>query len=197
MIQAGDTIHNPITGERVTFLKTAAETKGESVLIEVTVEPTGFVAAPHVHPKQTERFTILEGELTFWTGRETFTAGAGESVIVPAGTPHKFWNPADVEARFVCDVTPALGFAELLDTMFALARDGKTNRKGLPNPLRMAVIARAFKDVVRLPFPPAWMQDCGLAVGAPLGHLMGYRASYAPASTPAAAASSEPALGAR
>jgi hypothetical protein len=32
MIRAGDTIENPITGERVTFLKTSAETDGKSVL---------------------------------------------------------------------------------------------------------------------------------------------------------------------
>jgi hypothetical protein len=28
MIRQGDTIENPVTGERVTFLKTAAETDG-------------------------------------------------------------------------------------------------------------------------------------------------------------------------
>ena len=65
--------------------------------------------------------------------------------------------------------------------MFALAADGKTNRKGMPNPLRLAVIAKAHFDDVRLPFPPAWMQRAGLALGAPLGQLLGYRATYVPA----------------
>jgi hypothetical protein len=58
-------------------------------------------------------------------------------------------------------VRPALQFEELLETMFALAADGKTNRKGMPNPLRLAVIANAHFDTVRLPFPPAWMQKAG------------------------------------
>jgi hypothetical protein len=75
-------------------------------------------------------------------------------------------------------VRPALQFEQLLETMFALAADGRTNRKGMPNPLRLAVIARAHFDTVRLPFPPAWMQRAGLALGAPLGRLVGYRASY-------------------
>lgn len=70
-------------------------------------------------------------------------------------------------------------FEALLETMFALAADGKTNRKGMPNPLRLAVIARHHFDDVRLPFPPAWMQRTGLALGAPLGRLLGYRPSYA------------------
>jgi len=51
--------------------------------------------------------------------------------------------------------------------MFGLAADGKTNRNGMPNPLRLAVIARAHFDTVRLPFPPAWLRRLGLACAAP------------------------------
>jgi hypothetical protein len=80
--------------------------------------------------------------------------------------------------RFRCDVRPALQFEQLLETMFALAADGKTNKKGMPSPLRLAVIARAHFDVVRLPFPPAFVQRIGLALGAPLGRLFGYRPTY-------------------
>jgi hypothetical protein len=63
--------------------------------------------------------------------------------------------------------------------MFALAADGKTNRKSMPNPLRLAVIANAHFDTVRLPFPPTWLQKAGLALGAPLGRLLGFGATYA------------------
>jgi hypothetical protein len=102
-------------------------------------------------------------------------------LTVPAGTPHKFWNAGDEEAHFVCEVRPALQFEALLETMFALAVDGKTNRKGMPNPLRLAVIANAHFDTVQLPFPPAIVQRLGLALGAPLGRVLGYGATYVPA----------------
>jgi hypothetical protein len=62
--------------------------------------------------------------------------------------------------------------------MYALAADGKTNRKGMPNPLRLAVIARHHFDDVRLPFPPVWVQRVGLALGSPVGRLLGYDAAY-------------------
>ena len=65
--------------------------------------------------------------------------------------------------------------------MFTLAAEGKTNRRGLPNPLRLAVIARSHFDTVRLPFPPEWTQRAALAIGAPLGRLFGYRPTVAPA----------------
>jgi hypothetical protein len=67
----------------------------------------------------------------------------------------------------VCEIRPALQFESLIETMFGLAADGKTNRKGMPNALRLAVIANAHFDTVQLPFPPAFMQRMGLAVGAP------------------------------
>ena len=76
------------------------------------------------------------------------------------------------------EVRPALQFERLLETMFALANDGKTNTKGMPNPLRLAVIANAHFDDVRLPFPPAWMQKLGLAMGAPLGRALGFKPEY-------------------
>ena len=180
MIRAGDVIENPVTGERIVFLKTSRETGGQAVVIETFVQPNGFVAAAHVHPSQEERFEVLRGSVGFKVGRKKLVAGPGQRITVPAGTPHKFWNAGDDEVHFVCEVRPALQFEQLLETMFALAADGKTNRKGMPNPLRLAVIANAHFDTVRLPFPPAWMQRVGLALGAPLGRLLGYRPTYEP-----------------
>lgn len=179
MIHAGDMIENPVTGERILFLQTSRETDGKEVVVEVAVEPNGFVAAPHVHPYQTEQFEVLDGELSFKVAGRTIEARAGDVLTVEPGQPHKFWNAGDRPARFRCTIRPALQFEQLIETMFSLAADGKTNKKGMPNPIRLAVIARAHFDDVRLPFPPAWMQRLGLALGAPLGRLVGYAPRYA------------------
>ena len=181
MIHAGDMLENPITGERLLFRKTSSDTGGEAVVLETFVKPDGFVAAAHVHPYQEERFEILDGSVGFMLGGKEFVAGPGERLAVPAGTPHRFWNAGEEEAHFVCEVRPALQFEQLIETMFALASDGKTNSRGLPNPLRLAVIANATFDTVRLPFPPAWMQRMGLAMGVPVGRLLGYEPVYVPA----------------
>jgi mannose-6-phosphate isomerase-like protein (cupin superfamily) len=178
VIRAGDTIENPVTGERIVFLETSRETNGERVVIDTFVLPDGFVAAAHVHPHQQERFEILEGVLGMKAGRRKLELRPGETETIEPGTPHKFWNVGDEVVRFRCEVRPALQFEQLLETMFALATDGQTNKKGMPNPLRLAVIARAHFDVVRLPFPPASVQRLGLALGAPLGRLLGYGATY-------------------
>ena len=178
MIRAGDTIENPVTGERLVFRKTSLETGGEAVVVETFVQPHGAVAAAHVHPSQEERFEVLRGTLGFKIDGKKITAGPGQRLTVPAGTPHKFWNAGDDEAHFVCEVRPALQFESLIETMFNLAADGKTNKKGMPNPLRLAVIANAHFDTVQLPFPPALIQKLGLAMGAPLGRMVGYQPTY-------------------
>jgi quercetin dioxygenase-like cupin family protein len=188
MIRTGDTIHNPVTGERITFLATSRDTDGEAVVIETAVQPHGFVAAAHVHPFQSERFAVAAGTLVLKAGRRKLTLGPGDVATVEAGTPHRFWNAGDDQVRFVCEVRPALEFESLLETMFALAADGKTNRKGMPNPFRLAVIAKAHFDTVRLPFPPAWLQKAGLALGVSLGRSLGYQPTYAPEATPVATA---------
>jgi hypothetical protein len=54
----------------------------------------------------------------------------------------------------------------------------------MPNPLHLAVIAQAHFDTVRLPFPPAIVQRIGLALGSPLGRVLGYEPVYVPSATP-------------
>jgi mannose-6-phosphate isomerase-like protein (cupin superfamily) len=191
VIRQGDSIENQVTGERLVFLKTSRETNGELVVVEAFVKPTGFVASAHLHPYQEERFHVLRGTVGFKLDRSRLIAGPGQRITVPAGTPHKFWNAGEDEARFECEVRPALQFEQLIETMFGLAADGKTNTKGMPNPLRLAVIARAHFDDVRLPFPPEWMQRMGLALGAPLGRLLGYQSVYVALGVEAAAAAAE------
>ena len=117
---------------------------------------------------------MLEGNVGFDVGRETVTAQPGDCLVVPAGTPHKFWNAGSVDAIFVAEVRPALQFEALLATMFALAADGKTNAHGMPNPLQLAVIAHAYADTIRVPVPPEFVQRAGLALAAPVGRMLGY-----------------------
>jgi mannose-6-phosphate isomerase-like protein (cupin superfamily) len=174
MIRPGDTLTNPVTGEVLIFHRTSAQTHGEFVRVETIVRPDGFVAAAHVHPNQSERFEILEGQVALRVGHAEILAGAGEVAVVPPGTPHSFRNAGEAEAHFLCEIRPALHFESLIETMFTLAAQGKTNRKGLPNPLQLAVIADAHFDTVRLPSPPTALQRAALTLTAPIGRRLGY-----------------------
>jgi mannose-6-phosphate isomerase-like protein (cupin superfamily) len=178
MIRAGDSIVNPVTGERLVFELTSHETDGQLTRFETFVEPGGAVAAAHVHPYQAETFTVLEGTLGMKRGRETLELAAGETAYVDPGVRHKFWNAGGETLRFRAEVRPSLEFESLIETMFGLANDGKTNRKGMPSPLRLAVIANHHFDVVRLPLIPHVLQKAALIPGALLGRAVGYRPTY-------------------
>src|SRR4029079_552283 len=156
----------------MTFLETAAETRGDRVVIELHAVPGGSVAAAHVHPGQWETFDVVAGTLGAKVAGRTLEAVPGQTVRVAPGVSHTWWNAGDDELVFRCAISPALQFESLIETMFSLAADGKTNAKGMPHPFRLAVIANPPFDTVRLPVVPAWMQRTALAMGAPFGRAM-------------------------
>jgi quercetin dioxygenase-like cupin family protein len=178
MIRSGQTIENPVTGEVLVFHKTSRDTGGEYVLVETILRPGATVAAAHSHPYQAETFRVLEGRVGFKVGGTKVELGPGDGVTVLPRTAHRFWNAGDGEARFTCEVRRAMAFERLIETMFGLAADGKTSKKGMPNPLRLAVIARQYFDEVRLPLIPHALQRAALALGAPIGKAFGYREVY-------------------
>jgi quercetin dioxygenase-like cupin family protein len=177
MIRAGDTLVNPVTGERLVWELTSRDTNGAYTLFDTYVEPGGAVAAAHVHPYQTEIFTVIEGRLGVKRGREKLELVPGQVALIDPGTRHTFWNAGDETLRFRAEVRPALQFESLIETMFTLAAEGKTNKKGMPAPLRLAVIARHHFDVVRLPLVPHALQKLALVPGALLGRAFGYAAT--------------------
>jgi quercetin dioxygenase-like cupin family protein len=181
MIRSGQTVENPLTGERLLFHETSRDTGGEYVRFEAFIQPGGCLPAAHVHPYQTETFEMVSGSLTIQLGGRTVEAAAGDVVAIEPGVRHNFRNEGSETARFNVEVRPALEIESLIETMYGLAADGKTNRFGMPNPFRLAVIARAHFDTVRLPLVPAWAQRTALAVGGRLGAVLGYEPRYVPA----------------
>ena len=71
MIVPGQTVENPVTGERLTFRETARETGGEYVRFEALIAPGGTLASAHLHPYQSERFELFSGTLTMKVGSRT------------------------------------------------------------------------------------------------------------------------------
>ena len=79
MIRTGQTIENPVTGEKLTFHKTSRDTNGEYVIVETVLRPDSQVAAAHVHPYQTERFEVHEGSVGMKVGRNKLEAAPARS----------------------------------------------------------------------------------------------------------------------
>jgi quercetin dioxygenase-like cupin family protein len=163
-IRPGQTLENPVTGERFTFTHTAASTGGELLAFDFALRPGGAVPIPHVHPIQTERFEVVAGRMRFRVGLRTRIAGPGDVVEVAPGVVHSFANAGDEEARLRVEVRPALAMERMLAEVVALARAGRMTRRGLPrNPLELAALARRYDREAHAPLLSVGVQRALLA----------------------------------
>src|SRR5918998_558555 len=71
---------------------------GASVSFFISRNRPGTGPDLHRHPYE-ETFIVQDGKARFTVGEETIEATAGEIVVVPAGTPHKFVNTGQTRLR--------------------------------------------------------------------------------------------------
>lgn len=178
MITQSSKITNARTGQVMHFLKTSAETNGELLQIKCVSPPSTAREPEHIHPFQENRFEIVSGSCHFSIDGRVHVAKAGDKVSVPPRTRHFFWNEGPEDAHYIQEFQPAGTIADFFDTFFALSRDGKLNEKGIPNFFHVSVIALKHRNDIRLISPPWPLQLLTYAVLAPIGRLMGFRATY-------------------
>jgi quercetin dioxygenase-like cupin family protein len=163
-IQPGQTLENPVTGERFTFIHTAGSTDGELLAFDLLLRPGGAVPVPHVHPIQTERFEVTAGRVRFRVGLRTVVAEPGDVVEIPPGVIHGFANREDDEARIRVEVRPALAMEDMLAEVVAMAEAGRMTRRGLPRSLRdLATLARRYDHEAHAPLLSIGVQRLLLA----------------------------------
>ena len=165
----GTVLHNPVTGEYGRIVEHTAE-RG---VAEMVATPGGAVAGAHLHPGQDERFEVLEGIMGYRRGEERGELGRGESVTVPAGVVHDWWNAGDSNLEARVTVTPPGLFAAMVGAVWGLAVLGRTNAKGMPGILDAALLAEAFGDELVFERPPRAIQRMLVATVAPIARRRG------------------------
>ena len=181
MAHRGQVIDNTVSGERITFRQTSADTGGELLAVDLGLAPDGRVPGLHVHPAQEERFEVRFGRMRFRKGLGSVVAEAGDVVVVPAGAAHKFANVGDETAVVHVEVRPALRMEELFETAAALAEEGHTTKRGMPKPLDLELFAHEFRHEVCAAVRPAWLQRVMLAPLVWLARRRGLGERYEPA----------------
>jgi quercetin dioxygenase-like cupin family protein len=112
---AGEEFHGP-DGYVLRLVRTAAETDGELLEMEATYRAPGALPPEHVHPRQAERFEVLEGSIRAIVDGAEQRYAAGETFDVPAGTRHQM--TAEGPARMRWEVRPALRTAEFFERLY-------------------------------------------------------------------------------
>lgn len=176
MVKAGDVLDEG--AEQIEFLATSEDTNGQFIRCRAKVAPSRPAPPEHSHPTQEERFHVESGRLGYVLGDRRLEAGPGETVVVPPGTNHTFWNAGMDELSVVSEIHPALRFEDFVETIHSLIKDGRLTAGGRKsNVLLLAVVAHTFRREWRLTrLSPA--ARAALPVLALIGRLAGHNAPY-------------------
>jgi len=147
------TFGNPAINDVATFIKTSAETDGAYTLMEIDL---GRSKGPplHYHNAFSETFEVKEGVLYLQVGKDKKILNLGESITVPAGTHHRFYNEADNTVKFQITLQPGYtGMENFIKILYGLASDGLADKNGKPKNFAHLAVALIMSDSNA----PGWM----------------------------------------
>jgi quercetin dioxygenase-like cupin family protein len=151
MARTGDELVNPISGERVVFRRTAEDTAGELLEMDVHWERPGRRAPEHRHPQMEERWEVIAGNACFRIGGVEQTGGPGDTAVAPPGVTHEAWNPGEEPAHVRIQMRPALRWEQFVERLFALATDAHARGRDAPEPASLLALMVEFPSEIAGP----------------------------------------------
>ncbi len=101
---------SPRAGEIFTCIRSSDD--GGVFVFEMELGPQGRGPPMHSHDDD-EGIEVLDGEIVFEVRGEAKTLRRGDALTLPAGTPHRFWNPSRSQP-VRCTVTHGARFERAL-----------------------------------------------------------------------------------
>jgi quercetin dioxygenase-like cupin family protein len=173
MMSIDEIFEHPVLRERVVVAKSAQETGGDALRLEVHLGPRQSIALEHIHPAQKERLTVLAGEVHVRVEGTEWTVGRGQKVEVLPRARHALWNGGDRAAVVQAEFRPALQMEGFIDAFYTLARAGKVSPEtGLPRMLEMGKLLHKYRHEIRLVLIPEPVQSVAFAALAAAGQLL-------------------------
>ena len=140
-------VRDPVHRARYSF-----EPDGQNLIVDCWIEPGGKLPE-HLHPRQEERWSVIDGRIRLGLGNTKRVIGPADGeTVVPPGTKHSLESVSEVEAHLRCLAVPALVEVNL---------SGETSKSGVP-PEGLRALLRAYGDVrglMTMPPPAADPED--------------------------------------
>ena len=168
----------PITGEWVFALVLSNQTGGELERGVGIFTPGNAGPPEHFHPTYDEHFDILAGEFVFKIAGKEQSKHAGEHLVVLKATPHTFRCVGDTPGVAIVETRPAARTGEVIATLFGMAHEGKLTPQGQPKLMQAMVTGGEYADDTVFTSPPPSIALPIARALAPIGRLLGYRATY-------------------
>jgi len=151
--------------------KSTAETNGKLLEMEWDLPAGGWAPQPHVHPRLTEEYEVLDGTFDVLVDNEWRPLATGEAVAVPPGTTHTF-RVGDHPVRVRNVHRPALDFEPHIKALCKAANERRLgDLTGFRSLLQVAVLIRAYPLHTRA---PGRLLNVAVPALAALGRLAGF-----------------------
>lgn len=109
---------------RLEFTTTGEDSQGQLHEMRATYRPGSALPPAHLHPQQSERFSVVQGEMWCLVDGVETTLRAGDSIDVPAGCVHQMRNPGADSAVVTWQTRPALRTGEFHQRIAAAREAG-------------------------------------------------------------------------
>lgn len=175
MPRVGDLVEDPSSGERGLVL----ERRDGLIWGEFVIAPGGAGPPVHIHAFSPEALHVVSGEMSAIVGDEHLEVGPGESVFVPPGTPHTWFNAGDTAAVSRAPLEEKYGTSETLvlciSQLWQMQNDPTFVESR--NMLFQISLMAPYCDIWDAD-APIWAQRAAFYLIAPTARLLGYRSAY-------------------
>lgn len=138
-----------VGADHVTIKASGEQTEGAYALLEVVVPPNAG-PPPHIHHREDEAFSILEGDFEFLAGDETVRATAGDFIHAPKGIAHTYTNVGSVPGRMIVVASPP-GFERFVAEVGVPVAESPTPPTAPPDVAKFVRIAGSYGIEILLP----------------------------------------------
>ena len=163
-------------------MRRVRDTQGQIVFIVPEGSlPAGADGPPlHVHIQEHEEGVVKAGTLGALVGAEKIIVPTGETVTLPAGIAHRWWNAGDDLLEFNGQVVPVVDLDRYLQAVFAVLN---ASANGRPSIFHLAHVLWRHRDTQLMAVPAPAIQRIVLPVVLFIGRILGkYRGSNWPGS---------------
>lgn len=168
------TLENRHTGERLNLRRVK---RGGEVWLELkgSLPPHREGPPLHIHFGEDEEGQTRSGTLSAVIDGRHITAGPGESITIPRGAAHRWWNAGDELLEFEGHVRPVVDLDRYLQAIFEVMNAGPEGRPPLVYLAHVVVRHRQTQAVLVMPRPvQAALFRLMVAVGTVLGRYRGH-----------------------
>lgn len=138
------------TGERLEILRRRRD--GEEWLEVRGYLPPHQPGLPlHIHLQEVEEVTVVHGTLSALKEGKTLKLGPGETLRLPRGSDHRWWNQGDEPLEFRAVVAPAVDLDRYLQAVFQVMNAGPRGKPPLFYMAHVTLRHRGTQETKLLP----------------------------------------------